>query len=38
VSPEEVGDIVRLLASDAASHVTGQTVAPTGTPWLYPPP
>lgn len=32
---EEVADVVRFLASDAASFVTGQTVAPTGPPLLY---
>jgi len=37
-TPEEVADAVRFLASDAASFVTGQTVAPTGTPLLYAPP
>ncbi|MBV0925489.1 SDR family oxidoreductase [Halomicroarcula limicola] len=37
-SPHEVADTVRFLASDAASFVTGQTIAPTGPPNTFQPP
>lgn len=37
-TPHEVADTVRFLASDAASFVTGQTIAPTGPPHTFSPP
>ncbi|MDS0299501.1 SDR family oxidoreductase [Halogeometricum sp. S1BR25-6] len=36
--PEEIADAIRFLASDAASFVTGQTIAPTGPPNTFEPP
>jgi 3-oxoacyl-[acyl-carrier protein] reductase len=37
-SPYEVADAVRFLASDAASFITGQAIAPTGPPHTFSPP
>ena len=37
-TPHEVADAVRFLASDAASFITGQTIAPTGPPHTFSPP
>ncbi|MFC7165590.1 SDR family NAD(P)-dependent oxidoreductase [Halospeciosus flavus] len=37
-TPHEVADTIRFLASDAASFVTGQTIAPTGLPHTFEPP
>lgn len=37
-TPHEVADTVRFLASDAASFITGQTIAPTGQPNTFEPP
>lgn len=37
-TPHEIADTVRFLASDAASFVTGQTIAPAGPPNLFEPP
>jgi 3-oxoacyl-[acyl-carrier protein] reductase len=36
--PDEIADAIRFLASDAASFVTGQTIAPTGPPNTFEPP
>ena len=37
-TPHEVADTVRFLASEAASFITGQTIAPTGPPHTFSPP
>ncbi|WP_122089321.1 SDR family NAD(P)-dependent oxidoreductase [Halalkalicoccus subterraneus] len=37
-TPHEVADTVRFLASDAASFVSGQTIAPNGPPHTFSPP
>jgi len=37
-TPHEVADTIRFLASDAASFITGQTIAPTGPPHTFTPP
>lgn len=36
--PDEIADTIRFLASDAASFITGQTIAPTGPPNTFEPP
>ena len=37
-TPHEVAETVRFLASDAASFITGQSIAPTGPPHTFTPP